>query len=216
VRTSPTGQDRTDHLKGIKFPRASWSKRRPGFFYQPYPEPTDKALTTLKPVSASLITTAGARTRRRDVLVLLSRPTSPNGDERRGDRRRPLRGAARSGYALTGEPALLPGPEATRSARRSRATSCGCSTTSMPATRRGEMTGPVSLLPHDLDAPASASSTQRYPAPRAGRVGGEIIPQARDVARRAVQNHPRHFLWPTTCHDASSRCACSRSTAIFP
>src|SRR2546421_226067 len=45
VRDIATGQDRTDHLKWIKFSGASWSKDGAGFFYSRYPEPTDKALT---------------------------------------------------------------------------------------------------------------------------------------------------------------------------
>ena len=45
VRDVVMGQDRTDHLKWIKFSGASWTKDAAGFFYSRYPEPTDKALT---------------------------------------------------------------------------------------------------------------------------------------------------------------------------
>ena len=45
VRDVVTARDLPDHLKWIKFSRASWTKDGAGFFYSRYPEPTDKALT---------------------------------------------------------------------------------------------------------------------------------------------------------------------------
>ncbi len=47
VRDIATARDRSDHLRWIKFSGASWTHDGRGFFYSRYPEPTDKALTSV-------------------------------------------------------------------------------------------------------------------------------------------------------------------------
>jgi len=52
VRDVATKQDRTDHLKWIKFSSAAWTQDGAGFFYSRYPEPAagttrcSKSITT--------------------------------------------------------------------------------------------------------------------------------------------------------------------------
>ena len=76
VRDIATGQDRTDHLKWIKFSGASWSKDGVGFFYSRYPEPTDKALTDVNRFQRLYYHRLGAD-QAQDVLVY-ERPDQPD------------------------------------------------------------------------------------------------------------------------------------------
>ena len=76
VRDIATGQDRTDHLKWIKFSGASWSKEGAGFFYSRYPEPTDKALTDVNRFQRLYYHRLGAD-QAQDVLVY-ERPDQPD------------------------------------------------------------------------------------------------------------------------------------------
>ncbi len=76
VRDIATGQDRTDHLKWIKFSGASWSKDGAGFFYSRYPEPTDKALTDVNRFQRLYYHRLGAD-QAQDVLVY-ERPDQPD------------------------------------------------------------------------------------------------------------------------------------------
>src|SRR5882672_4734974 len=76
VRDIATGQDRTDHLKWIKFSGASWSKDGGGFFYSRYPEPTDKALTDVNRFQRLYYHRLGAD-QAQDVLVY-ERPDQPD------------------------------------------------------------------------------------------------------------------------------------------
>jgi prolyl oligopeptidase len=46
VRDVRTGQDLSDHIKWVKFSRASWTKDGRGFFYSRYDEPTEAARLT--------------------------------------------------------------------------------------------------------------------------------------------------------------------------
>ena len=46
VRDVRTGQDLSDHIKWVKFSRASWTKDSRGFFYSRYDEPTEAARLT--------------------------------------------------------------------------------------------------------------------------------------------------------------------------
>src|SRR5207248_3515883 len=47
VRDIATARDLDDHLRWIKFSGAAWTHDGRGFFYSRYPEPTDKALTSV-------------------------------------------------------------------------------------------------------------------------------------------------------------------------